>query len=73
MSLELTNQERDSALWKKITAHFEERLQVLRKKNDGALSEIETARLRGHIAATKELLGFNDPAITITDREASVI
>jgi hypothetical protein len=71
MSFELSNQELDSALWQKITGHLESRLEVARKRNDGDLSEFDTARLRGRIEAYKELLGFNDPAITITDREAS--
>lgn len=39
-----------SQTWVKIRKHFEERLQDHRIKNDGTLSEIETARLRGKIS-----------------------
>lgn len=67
---ELTAQEKDSALWKKLKAHFEERLDVLRIQNDGDKSAEETAKLRGKIAFAKELLGLDAPAITASDRKA---
>ena len=57
---ELTNQEKDSALWKKLTAHFEGRLQVYRTNNDSNLNVEDTAKLRGKIAATKELLALGN-------------
>ena len=56
---ELTRTELDSALWKKLNAHIELRLEVLRKQNDGDMSAEETARQRGRIAFAKELLGLN--------------
>lgn len=52
--------ERDSALWKKVEALANEKIDSLRKRNDGDLSEIETVRLRGRIAAWKELLAWGE-------------
>lgn len=63
---ELNAQEKDSAVWKKLQAHLEKRLEVLRKQNDGDLGAEETARQRGKIAMLKELLGI-DP-MSATDR-----
>lgn len=59
--MNLTDQERHSALWKKLSAYIDERIQTLRLKNDGDLSELETARLRGRIAACKEFLAVGEP------------
>lgn len=59
----LTNQERDSALWKKLEAHLQGRLETLRKQNDQDLSPDETARQRGRIAAVKELIGYGQENI----------
>lgn len=56
---ELTRQEQDSAVWQKLKTHLETRLEVMRKRNDGDLSEVETGRLRGQIAFAKELLGLD--------------
>ena len=36
------------------------KLDAYRKMNDGDLTEIETAKLRGRIAALKELLALQD-------------
>lgn len=47
----LTPGERNSAVWHKLSLHFEERLKSLRTKNDNlALDATETAALRGRIA-----------------------
>lgn len=54
---ELTPTEVDSALWKKLKAHIEKRLDVMRKQNDGDMSAEETSRLRGKIGFAKEILG----------------
>lgn len=45
-------------LWSAIQAHLEKDLERLRAKNDGPLSELETAALRGRIAAVKDLLAL---------------
>lgn len=54
----LTHMERESALWKKIEAHLNERIEVCRRKNDGDLNEIETAKLRGALSAFKQMLAL---------------
>lgn len=60
--MNLTHVEAQSALWLKLKKHLEERLDVLRAKNDGDLDTTETARLRGRIAALKELIALEDPS-----------
>lgn len=45
----LTNIERQSGLWMRLENHIKERLETLRKQNDGDLTEIQTAKLRGRI------------------------
>lgn len=52
----LNQTERDSALWKKLQAHFEARLATLRARNDAELDPVKTARLRGRIAELKTTL-----------------
>jgi hypothetical protein len=56
----LTNQERDSALWKRITNHCDYRLEILRKSNDASLDAGETERLRGRISAFKEFIALGN-------------
>ena len=51
-----------SALWIKLASHYKSRLETLRAKNDGHLSELETARLRGEIKAVKHFLALGEPA-----------
>ena len=55
----LTAFERDSALWQKLLTHYTKRLQELREQNDGNLTELQTARLRGNIAFCREFLALN--------------
>ena len=54
--------ERDSLTWKAIMDRSEDRLNALRRKNDGALGIEQTAHLRGRIAELKELLALDNPA-----------
>lgn len=63
----LTRQDQDSATWAKMKVYLELRLDILRKKNDGSLSDVETARVRGQIAMIKELLGLDTPTVNPTD------
>lgn len=61
----LTRDERMSPLWHKLYAHMAGQIEVLRMMNDADRDEVETARLRGRIAAYKELMALNneiDPA-----------
>ena len=56
--MELTPEELNSALWKKIRAHHESKLQYLRKLNDHNGPDFETYTIRGKIATHKEFLRF---------------
>jgi hypothetical protein len=53
--------ELQSALWIKLAEYYKFRLEVLRAKNDGHLSELDTARLRGEIKAVKHFLALGNP------------
>lgn len=57
---QLTPVETSSALWTRIKAHLEDRLSMLREKNDGNLDERQTARVRGRIDEVKSLLGAGE-------------
>lgn len=61
----LTEIERVSSLWTRIRTHLEERLRILREKNDTPLDPIETARVRGEIKAVKQLLDAGEPPAKI--------
>lgn len=55
----LTDGEKASPLWQKLTAELETRLKNQRGKNDDPkLSEQETAAIRGHIACLKGLIAL---------------
>lgn len=45
----LNDVERQSAVFQKLTKHYEERLASLRRKNDNDLTPEQTAKLRGRI------------------------
>jgi hypothetical protein len=66
----LTPQDLQSATWRKLEAHLIERLSTLRAQNDGELDPLQTARLRGRIAATKELLALGKPGLTTAEADA---
>lgn len=54
----LVPEERNSALIKKLAKYYEDRLDSLRTRNDGDLSETETAKYRGRIAEVKAFLAL---------------
>lgn len=56
----LTQTERDSDLWRRLRAHFEASLGELRKQNDAAMGEIDTAALRGRIQQIKTHIALGD-------------
>lgn len=58
----LSNEERQSALWLKLRAHLEDRLEALRFQNDGDRTPEETAKIRGRIAEVKNMLALDPPA-----------
>ena len=57
----LTESERQSALWIKLREELTTRLDRARRKNDGAMNDIETSNLRGEIRCLKQILAFGDP------------
>lgn len=61
MNLKLSESEANSALWLKIKAHLEQRLERHRIRNDGNLPPDATANLRGRIAEAKYLLALDQP------------
>lgn len=74
-SANLTKNDIASAAWQKVKGHLEQRIDDLRTQNDGALSELDTARLRGRIAECKALLALeqdlpaqHDPVIGGNDQ-----
>lgn len=50
-----------SAVWLKVQAHLQARLELMRMRNDGALPHEETCTLRGRIAQVKEILALGQP------------
>lgn len=65
MSIEFKVSDNQSPTWLKLKEHLEERLTSLRIKNEGNLTEIETANLRGRCAELRALLmlGQDEPPV----------
>jgi hypothetical protein len=58
----LTAIDKGSDLWRKLKEHYESRRQEHRVANDnGRLTDLETARLRGRIAELGDLLDLDTP------------
>lgn len=57
----LSEQDRQSAAWMKLKAHYEARLAKYRAMNDEQKPETDTARLRGKIAEVKAFLALGEP------------
>jgi hypothetical protein len=58
--------EAKTALWIKIKAHMESRLDVARKQNDSNLDAVQTANMRGRITELKSFLALDIPPPSIT-------
>lgn len=56
--------EQDSSTWLVIHEWASERLDQLRKRNDGPLDAVATAHLRGQLATLKQLLALPQAAPT---------
>lgn len=56
----LTHDEKHSPLWARLKANLVSELDIARGRNDRALSEIETATLRGEIRRLKEFISLGD-------------
>lgn len=59
--MKLISAEANSALWKRIKDHMQERLDEYRVKNDKSLDPIQTAYLRGQISTLKNLMELDQP------------
>jgi len=58
----LNDAERNSLLWVKLERHFEERLQILRQRNDNHMTDQERYDLVGQIRQVKGFIALGkDP------------
>lgn len=62
---DLTPGEKNSALWKKLHEHLEERLEKARLQLESSLSIDETNRVRGKILELKAFLQLGDDKPTV--------
>lgn len=65
----LTENERQSALWMKLKKHYEERLAMLRARNDRPVDERRANLLRGQIAELKYQISLNEPRRTVAPED----
>ena len=65
----LSEADTNSGLWLRLKTHLTERLDLLRIRNDGDRSEIETAALRGEIRCLKQIIALDAPAIATGDED----
>lgn len=65
--IDLTPSDRESAVFRKLMAYYEQRLALLRAQNDGNLGTDETNRKRGQIAECKSFLALAKPAPLVAD------
>lgn len=66
----LTEMEKQSALWKRLKAHFEARIARHRASNDSPKSDEKTALLRGRIREAKYFASLENTATAMAlDKE----
>lgn len=58
IAFELSEADKATGLWLRMKAHFEDRLQDARRRNDRVQPESDTAAIRGEIQALKRLLAL---------------
>lgn len=56
----LTDSEKQQPLWLRLKAHLTDKLDKARTRNDGALTEQQTADLRGEIRSLKSLIRLGE-------------
>jgi hypothetical protein len=59
IDFQLTEHEKTQGLWRRLVGHLADRLADLRVRNDAAISEYETASIRGEIKALKRLIALD--------------
>ena len=67
--MKLNHQDKTSGTWLRLKEHYEARLAILRAKNDGDLTDLQTAALRGEIRMVKQFieLGEDLPQVAADD------
>lgn len=63
----LDDNERASALWRKLRTELTKRLEAKRKENDGPLDAEATARARGYIEFAREVIALGDDPPTFDE------
>lgn len=66
----LTEGDRYTSTWQKIQKHYEDRLDLLRKKNDADHDPMKTASIRAAIREVKGLLSLASDAPKTPDEDA---
>lgn len=62
----LSDQEKAQPLWLRLKAHLEDRLAIMRARNDVVQPEDQTAANRGEIACLKKLIALGDDRPVVT-------
>jgi len=60
IDFQLTEHDKAQGLWLRLKVYLEDRLADARRRNDQALTETETALLRGEIRCLKKILALNE-------------
>ena len=71
--MNLTESEKSHFVWQKIEKHLQNRVNILRAKNDGPLDVMQTATIRGQIAEVKAGIEEADRGEFATDAEMAAI
>ena len=58
-----------SDTWKALVARYESRLEDLRRRNDGDLNDVQTAKLRGRINEIREFLALAKAPEQVADED----
>lgn len=67
----LSQADRQSPAWRRLTRHMEARIQQLRVKNDASLDPMETAAVRGQIKELKYLLAWGTNPATVANEDSA--
>lgn len=60
VTFELSDAEKNSPMWARLKAHFEQRLHSCRLQNDRTQPEPQTAELRGQIKCLKAMIALGE-------------
>lgn len=66
--MKLADFEKQNPVWLKLMDHYGKRLAQLRAQNDGQLSDMQTADIRGRIAEVKAFLALGDEPIKLEQK-----